>query len=43
MVEMAYTTTAPFVMDDTAFRTALGQEPTAWDAVLDATLAYWRP
>ncbi len=43
MVEMTYTYTSPSVMDDTAFRTAFGQQATPWDDILDRTLAYWRP
>jgi nucleoside-diphosphate-sugar epimerase len=43
MVEMVYSCTAPFVIDDTAFRTAFGMQPTPWDAILDETLGYWRP
>jgi hypothetical protein len=33
---------APFVIDDSETRSTFGLEPTPWDDVLNATIAYYR-
>jgi nucleoside-diphosphate-sugar epimerase len=41
-VEMGYSYTAPFIMDDAAFRSQIGGASTDWDMALAATLAFWK-
>jgi nucleoside-diphosphate-sugar epimerase len=41
MVEMGYSFTQPFRMDDSDWRHHFGTHPTDWDPALTATLRYW--
>lgn len=40
-VEMGYSYSAPFVMDDGQWRNRFGGGPTEWEQALQATLGYW--
>jgi nucleoside-diphosphate-sugar epimerase len=42
VVEMGYSYSAPFVIEDRAFRDRFGDSATDWDTALAATLAFWR-
>lgn len=42
IVEMGYSYSAPFVMDDHAYRETFNGAATDWDTALAATLTFWR-
>lgn len=42
LAETAYQRDRPFIVDDTAARTAFGIEPTPWQEILDSVIAHYR-